>query len=196
VDLYMTRALALRVTGDLTGAIAALDRALQIDPYTFLALLSKGALLEQLGHSKAAAAVYENALKLAPTDPAPPLRAPLERARQAVKANADALRSHLTASVADLRARHAGGLPDAEGSLARFDEALAIFSGQAKPYPQQPLLLHYPRLPAIPFHPRSDFPWLATLEAATPVIQAELAGCWNRASAAISPTSPTRQAPP
>jgi aspartyl/asparaginyl beta-hydroxylase (cupin superfamily) len=169
VELHMARALALRVTGDLVGAIAALDAALALEPYTFLALLSKGALLEQLNQRKAAAAVYANALKLAPLEPPPGLQPPLARARAAVQANADALHAHLAAAVAGSREARAGE------PLARFDEALAIFAGRAKPYPQEPLLLHYPRLPAIPFHDRAHFPWLAELEAATPVIQSELA---------------------
>ncbi len=35
-------------------------------------------------------------------------------------------------------------------------------------------MLHYPRLPAIPFFDRALFPWLTELEAATPVIRDEL----------------------
>ncbi|MGH8193229.1 MAG: aspartyl/asparaginyl beta-hydroxylase domain-containing protein, partial [Woeseiaceae bacterium] len=35
-------------------------------------------------------------------------------------------------------------------------------------------MLHYPRLPAIPFFDRALFPWLPDLEAATPVIREEL----------------------
>lgn len=169
VELHLARALAHRVAGDPRAAIAALDAALAIEPYTFLALLSKGALLEQLGQPKAAAAAYANALKLAPSEPAPSLRAPLARARAAVEARSEALHHHLMASVAELRASHTARAP------SRFDEAVAIFSGRAKPYPQEPLLLHYPRLPAIPFYDAAEFPWLAELEAATPVIQAELA---------------------
>ncbi len=165
----MARAVAHRVLGEPAAAIAALDAALAIEPYTFMALLSKGALLEQLGERKVAAGVYANALKLAPLDPPPGLLPPLERARAAVKANADSLAAHLAAAVTPLRAGHA------DAPLGRFDEALSIFAGQAKPYPQEPLLLHYPRLPAIPFYDRAHFPWLAELEAATPVIQAELA---------------------
>ena len=166
----MTRALALRMGGDLAGAVKALDGALALDPYGFVALLSKGAVLEQMGRGKAAAEVYANALKIAPPeDRLPPgLRAPVARARQVVQANADALHAHLVKRVAEVRARHPGE------RLGRFDEGLEIFAGRAKPYVQAPLLLHYPQLPAIPFYDEAMFPWLEELEAGTATIQQEL----------------------
>jgi len=39
-------------------------------------------------------------------------------------------------------------------------------------------MLHYPRLPAIPFTRGKEFPWLEAVEKAYPVIQQELAACW------------------
>ena len=164
----MARAVALRVAGDLAQAIEALDAALALEPYTFMALLSNGALLEQLRRPKAAAAIYANALKLAPANPPASLEAPLARARAAVEAHSASLEAHLVGAVAPVRAAHK------DMPLDRFDEALRIFTGRAEPYPQKPLLLHYPRLPAIPFHDKLEFPWLAELEATTPVIVEEL----------------------
>ena len=43
---FLNRALALRMLGDLPGALAALDDALAIQPYDFTALLGKAAMLE------------------------------------------------------------------------------------------------------------------------------------------------------
>ncbi len=171
-DSFMDRAMALRMTGDSAAALRAVEGALARDPYHFLALLSKAALVERLEGWKAAAPVYKNALALAPAEADLPesLRAPTRRAREIVERFAAGLYAHLQESVRELRSRHA------EEPLARFDESLEIFSGRAKPYPHEPALLHYPRLPAIPFFDRSLFPWLERLEAATPVIQEELAG--------------------
>jgi hypothetical protein len=168
-DALLDKALALRLVGDLDAAIAALDGALVLEPLNFLALLSKGALLERLRRGKAAAAIYKNALALAPPDERLPLglAAPVARAREVVKSHAAALADHLRASVANLREDFS---PE---SLDRFDEALEIFAGVRRPFVQEPLLLHYPRLPAIPFHDRGFFPWLAQLEAATPMIRNE-----------------------
>ena len=50
----MARAAALRAVGDARGALAALDDLLAEQPYHFLALLSKGAVLEQSGAGGAA----------------------------------------------------------------------------------------------------------------------------------------------
>ena len=50
---FLNRALALRMLGDLPGALAALDEALAIQPYDFTALLGKAAMLEQLGQGLA-----------------------------------------------------------------------------------------------------------------------------------------------
>ena len=49
-----------------------------------------------------------------------------------------------------------------------------VYAGRRKVYQQQPLLLHYPRLPALPFYPRDLFPWLRDLEAGTDDIRDEL----------------------
>jgi aspartate beta-hydroxylase len=63
-----------------------------------------------------------------------------------------------------------------DAARRRFDESVGIFAGRTKVYNHEPLLLHYPRLPAIPFYDRALFPWFAELEAATATIQDELAG--------------------
>jgi aspartate beta-hydroxylase len=168
-DILLDKALAMRLLGDLEAAIAALDAALCLEPLNFLALLSRGALLERLGRVRAAAEIYKSALAVAPpADRLPPaLAAPAARAREVVQSQALALAAHLRDRLSDLR----GGF-EAE-ALDRFDESIGIFAGVTRPYVHEPLLLHYPRLPAIPFHDRAQFPWLATLEAATPAIQRE-----------------------
>ena len=170
-SVHLTKALAHRAAGDKTAALECLDRALALEPRNFLALLSKGWLLEQQGSGRKAALVYQAALAVAPPpDRMPPaIEAPLTRAREAVTANRVALKAYLSERLGELRAR-AGG-----ESLERFDESLDILTGQARAYVQQPLLFHYPRLPAIPFYDRSLFPWLSELEAQTATMQEELA---------------------
>ncbi len=170
-EIPMHIALALRMQGDLAGAIAALDAALALEPYHFLALLSKGGVLEMMGRHKQAARVYRNALKIAPPDGnlAPSLKAAVERARKAVAANSESLARHLRASTDALRSRFKGEKFD------RFDESLDVLAGLKRPYVHEPLLLNFTRLPAIPFFDREHFPWLAELEAATATIRAEAA---------------------
>jgi ornithine lipid ester-linked acyl 2-hydroxylase len=168
--LKMQRAMVCRATGDFAGALAALDEALSLDPYDYVARLSKGALVERLSGERAAATVYRNALAIAPPDdelPAP-LRAPTERARQVLARTTEALEAHLRARTGAVKAQMS------DEARRRFDESVGIYSGRAKVYVQEPLLLHYPRLPAIPFYDRSLFPWFADLEASTGMIRDEL----------------------
>jgi aspartyl/asparaginyl beta-hydroxylase (cupin superfamily) len=183
LPLKLQKAMVRRAMGDLAGAAAALDEALAIDPYDYVALLSKGAVVERLKGEKAAAAIYKNALKVGPPDERlpPQLKGPTEKARQVVARVQQALEDHL---------RSRSGAVQAECSdvgRRRFDESIGILSGRAKVYTQEPLLLHYPRLPAIPFYEREHFPWLPKLEAATPVIQAELKGALEAARDDFSP---------
>src|SRR5712675_1626857 len=63
-DLMLHHALALRVSGRLPEALRTLDETLAIDPYFFLALMSKGAVLERIGRPRQAATVYRDALKI------------------------------------------------------------------------------------------------------------------------------------
>lgn len=166
----LNRALALRLLGDFHGSLSVLDDALEMQPYDFISLLAKGALLEKIGRPRTAVEVYRNALKIAPPrDRCPPaLQAQIAYADKLVNDSARALRDYMQTQVAELRA----GLPPAV--LDRFDEGLEIYAGLKQAPRQEPILLNYPRLPAIPFYDRAMFPWLETLEAATPVIQAEL----------------------
>lgn len=166
----MQKAMIHRASGAMHASLAALDEALALDPYNFLALLSKGALVERLSGERVAARVYENAIKLAPAEAnlPPNLKSPLARARHVVEKTRSALVSYLTEQVGLL----GEGSELAQGRLA---EAIGVYAGVRKVYNNEPLLLHYPRLPAIPFYPRELFPWLPELEAATPVVQAELA---------------------
>jgi aspartyl/asparaginyl beta-hydroxylase (cupin superfamily) len=164
-------ALAHRAVGDFPAAIRVLDAALAIDPYFFLALLSKGVVLELMGRAKFAAQVYRNALRIAPRpgSVAPELEAPIRHARELVAADSSALAEYLRGQVEGLRSTHAGE------PLARFDECLDIYAGTKRAYNSEPVQMRVPRLPSIPFWDRSQFPWLPRLEAATETIRAELA---------------------
>lgn len=182
-DIRFKKGVALRMAGELQAALAAFDEALACDPYHFLALLMKASLIERLAGAKRAAPLYKNALAIAPADERLPpfLQAQLAHAREVIRADAAALQAHLRAQIAPLRERLPGE------PLDRFDESLDIFAGVRRAHVQQPLLLHYPRLPAIPFYDRTLFPWIGELEAATPVIQEELAVALREESDEFTP---------
>jgi aspartyl/asparaginyl beta-hydroxylase (cupin superfamily) len=181
--LYVSMGQAFRMGGDREASLGALERALVVDPYDFVALLLKGVVLEEIGLKRQAAKVFRNAVAIAPPETRlpPDLQAGLRRAREAVKADSDGLYDHLQASLKAVRARHAGA------DLDRFDEGLEIFVGRKRVYNHEPLLLHYPRLPPIAYWPDGEFPWLKELEAATPMIQEELASVMAEAFDEFTP---------
>lgn len=184
VQLKLQRALVHRIAGTLPLAVEALDEALALDPYDFTALLSKAALVERLAGERAAAKIYRSALDIAPPAehllPAG-LQSALGRAREVVDRTSRALEAHLTASVEGRR-----GDLSAE-ARRRFDEALQVFAGRARVYVHQPLLMHYPKLPAFEFYDRGYFPWFDQLEAATATIQGELSAVLADPGAEMAP---------
>jgi tetratricopeptide (TPR) repeat protein len=85
IDLRLQKAMALRLQGDLKGALAALDAALELEPYHFVALLSKAAVVERLSGPRKAWQIYRTALKILP-DPLPSTLQPaVDRARPVVE---------------------------------------------------------------------------------------------------------------
>jgi aspartyl/asparaginyl beta-hydroxylase (cupin superfamily) len=181
IDLRLQKAMALRLQGDLKGALAALDAALELEPYHFVALLSKAAVVERLSGPRKAWQIYRNALKILP-DPLPSTLQPaVDRARQVVEETTDALAAFLEDRSAPARAR----MDRTAG--ARFDEGLQIYAGRTRNYPSEGILLTYPRLPAIPFFDRELFPWFHELEAATDMIRGELEGVLATMDADFAP---------
>lgn len=170
LDLRLNLAMVHRLLGDLKASMVSLNSALTIDPYSFMAHLSKGLVLEQMGAERSAADSYRNALKMAPPAGQRPqgLEAPIARAEEVVEAQSIALAEYLHQELGPLRKQH-----DHE-NLARFNECVEVVSGRTRVYNAEPVQIHYPRLPAIPFFDRSYFPWFETLEAATDVIRDEL----------------------
>jgi len=183
ISIKLLKASALRFTGNLNGALASLEGVLSLDPYHFVALLSKGALLERLAGVRIAARFYRDILEAAPPEAEipPGLAAPIAHARRLVAENTDALADYLRQQVEGVKTRHGGA------SLSRFEEALDIYAGRCKPFVQEPLLLHYPQLPAIPFYSRDLFPWLPQLEAATDMIRGELEVALEKAKNEFAP---------
>lgn len=175
LDLKLNLAMAYRNNGELHEALKALNAALAVEPYSFMALLSKGSVLEQLGHIRNAADTYRNALKIAPPEGnrPPSLQAPIAHAQKVIKEQARQLNDYLREELASAIAVHGSA------DLKRLDECVDVLSGTKRVYNAEPVQLHYPRLPAIPFFDREHFPWFETLEAATDDIREELMALLN-----------------
>ena len=168
--LWLSLALACRELRDAAAEMSALDKALSLDPYFFLALMQKAALLERQGDAKKASTVYYAALCCVPrTGPLPPaLQAAIAHAQAVVAANAAALEAFLGERLSSVRARHAGT------QQSRFDHCLDVLLAKRRVFVQQPTYMHFPYLPAVQFYERADFPWLDALEAAAGDMRDEL----------------------
>lgn len=151
-------------------ALQAVDHALAIDPMAWVAHFEKAKLLEAAGRQRAADAAWATGLQYIADDlrDLPQLQADVLRARDRVTAGQAALAGFLHDRLRTLRAGQSGR------DLERMQHSLDIVTGRREFVTARPLMLPIPRLPAIPFFDREDFPWAATVEAAYPAILGEL----------------------
>lgn len=176
-------AAAHRAKGDTKAELSAYERALAADPYCYPALLGKGASLEHLGQPRAAARIYTDALKITPPDErlSADLRHLVQRARRAVQENTLAFDAFVETRIGRIRQRHV------HARLDRFDECKDAMVGRKKIYSQQPVMLNFPRLPAIQFYDDDQFPWLGELEAKTDAIESELSALLDERAPGFRP---------
>jgi aspartyl/asparaginyl beta-hydroxylase (cupin superfamily) len=167
--LWLNLAAACRTLGDTKTETVAIEKALEIEPRYVLALLQKGDLMERLGKPKAAAMVFGAALDSAASGAPVPQSAAtaLQYAQEVVRANNREMEAFLEQEVERVSKRHAGE------DQRRYHACRDIFLGKRRAYTAAPKNLLFPYLPAIEFFPRSNFPWLDILEAATDDIAAE-----------------------
>jgi hypothetical protein len=166
LDTWLKLAAMCRGTGDLTAAMAAVSRALALDPLDLSALLMRAMLLERMGKIAEAGEAYGNALAQRPAGEAPSALAPMiAHAERSYRGFQEAMLARLRDGLAA-----AGGSTEEQARIDRFCTNIARIT---RPYAQEPSHFHYPGLPAVEFHDRSHFPWLAELEAATPELQEE-----------------------
>jgi aspartate beta-hydroxylase len=176
-------AVVLRSFNDTDGELKALDQALTLDPYFFAANLQKGSLFEHLGDTKRAATAYHATLaSLRPGMQLPAAFRPLlEHAQEFVRVQLRQLEDWLHSRLEPVRRQFAGEAQD------RVDDCLAVFLGKKRIFHSQPTLSYFPRLPAISFFERRDFPWIEAVEAATPAIRDELGALLAEAPQQFTP---------
>jgi aspartate beta-hydroxylase len=167
VQIY--QALAFKELGQPNEEMAAVTRALTIDPYFYPALLHKGMLLERLGKRRQAARVFKDVLKIMPDTARATagMRQAAAHAEASVLENRLTLERHLDTVLADLRKRHSAS------RLDRFEETVQVMIGARKRYSPEPVMFHFARLPPLQFYDDDLFPWLPELEAATEDIRRE-----------------------
>ncbi|HEX8444479.1 MAG TPA: aspartyl/asparaginyl beta-hydroxylase domain-containing protein [Allosphingosinicella sp.] len=172
--VWLNLAEAHRSAGRFEDEIAALDRALAIEPYLLPALFKKGQALERLGRNTDAVRVYRAMLATVGdrTDlPAPVLQV-LAHARERVEAADKARAGLLSGSLEQVVALFP------QEDLSRVRAYADQLAGRRRVFQQQPTAGHFPYLPALEFFPRTHFPWMETLENATEAIRCELMAIW------------------
>src|SRR6266571_5224157 len=151
--LWVNLALAHRELKDEGAERDALERALTADPRFFPALLHKARLFERQGKPKQAAYMYHAFLCCVPPGPQPPaVQSAMEHANEVLRNNDAALEAFLRPRMSEARARHAGA------QLERFDACFDSLIGKRRVFAPQPTFMLFPRLPAIEFLDRGDFP--------------------------------------
>jgi aspartate beta-hydroxylase len=165
--LWLNLAQCRRMQGDTAGELVALDQALALQPRFYPALLQKATCFERQGKSKQAAHLYNFFLHCLPppAQQPPSLKPAIEHAERVVSADHAALGALIEQRLA------ATNQPN---TSARFDHCIDVLLGRRRVYTSQPTLLHFPKLPAIEFFEREDFPWLDALEAGTDAMREEL----------------------
>ena len=171
-------AYACRSLKDPAAALAAVDKALALEPRNLLALIFKADHFASTGDARAASSFYLAAVKSTPPAAQLPaeLREELGRAQVMCERYAAQLQAILRTEL------HARGFVE-RPSTRRFSQSLDILFGRKQVYLQQPRYYYFPGLPQIQFYDRDDFPWLDPVEAATPDIRGELAEVMKEESA-------------
>jgi aspartate beta-hydroxylase len=180
---WLNLAAALRGLQRAEEEMAAIDKALTLEPRNFRAMLQKASLQELQGQRRAAAMTYRQALQSVPAGSVPPhsLRPVFQHAMQFVAANDIELETFIETRLQGLRSRYANQ------PLQRFDRCLQILLRKQPVFRPQPSFMYFPRLPAIEFYERSEFPWLDTIEAASADIRAELITLLQEGSSVLQP---------
>lgn len=181
--VLMSIAVVLKNVGDREGEAQAIEALLTLDPYHIGGLLAKAAYVESMSGARAAAPHYRNALQAAPPEPRWPgvLRDLLLQARAKCAIYGEELLQHLSAALAKPQER----LTPFESE--RWREAGAILAGQSQPFPAKPSRLLVPRLPAVPFFDRAQFPWARAIEARTAEIRREFEAVYRGDDAEFQP---------
>jgi hypothetical protein len=171
---------------------AAVDRLLAQNPGDIEALIRKGDLRAAGGDDRAAVAFYKRALGLAGTlGPLPmSLKPGIERAQAGIVRAQGRFEQHLEDSLT------AAGFP-AGHRPPRFQESIDLLTGRREAHLdlQQPTSYYFPGLPQRRYYERSEFPWVAEVEAAAGAMREELLAYLEQGEDGFSPyivSSPDR----
>ena len=176
-ELWKNLGFAHLAAGQQDAAVAALGKAVELDPRAFRARLFLAQIHEGAGRVREATMQYFGAIVAAQAqgrwlDEATTPPAMRERVLQAMDFVDEHRRAIFDEVLDPLRVKFGAA------ALARVTHCLDIYLGAVgADYPdarQRPKFLYFPGLPTTPYFDRSLFPWYSTLESNVDVIHAEL----------------------
>jgi len=181
--LWMNLAKAQRLARNDDAERTALEAALAIDQIHLMALIRLAELHERRGELGSATDRWNVALSLLVQipDPTPQLRQLIDHASAFIARRRQALADALDAGLA--KALSAASERDRNRATAACD----MMTGRRDMLPHRCHGFYYPFLPADEFFDPRHFPWLERLEAATPVIRAELQAIMASADPGLAP---------
>jgi aspartyl/asparaginyl beta-hydroxylase (cupin superfamily) len=167
---WINLAIVCQTLGDEEGEDAALKGALKVAPSDLLALLLRGGLRERQGKVHEAASSYGGAVAVAP---------PMDQLNEQLRptlAHAIAYRDRYNTEFGNFLDSYLAPFYkelDGASKVTRFRESVDIMFGRKKRYDSQSSMFHVQGLAPTSFFERSEFPWLAAIEAQTDAIRAE-----------------------
>ena len=175
--------------GQAEQALKSFDTAIRHDKGAWGARTDKARLLESLGRVREASLCWAEAVRSMPAQlrESPQMQGLVDHARSVVTSNLADLRDSLWSRVGELMRE------EPASRVERLGHALDILTGRREFVTANPLFLPIPRLPAIPFFNREDFPWVPHVEAATQDIRRELEGVMAVDHEGFTPYVKTRQ---
>ena len=168
IQIWLLLAQSCDMADDRTAAREALGQVIGLDANNPYALVMMAETLTRDGDDRAAFGWYSRAIDAATLYP----QLPPDLVQRLARAQAEVAAIQARFSAGMNRALAAAGV-DAAAAGERFGEALAILTGQARPFVQEPTNFYYPGLPQRAFYDPVEFEWTAALEAAMPQIRAE-----------------------
>ena len=167
-QFWLKLAALQRASGELVKSLDAVNRALALSELDFMALTMRATLIERLEPDRAGEA-WAHALAQRPNIDLPPQLLDALAKGEAIRdrwiADREARLNQATAEIVN----SAGA-----DELARITRFRSNVLRKTRPYHSQPTHFAFPGLPEREFHPRSEHPWLAEVEAATDILAAEL----------------------
>lgn len=165
---WLLLAMSCRYSRDIEAEETALNRLLELEPYSINGNAMKGDCRAARGDETGAIYFYRAAVRNAAGLDSPP--EVVAEARRAERALSD-LQDRVHARREALLTRR--GMPPATWSR-RFRQALDLAADRRKLYLQQPTIFYYPELPQVQYFDPGDFDWAGSIEAATASIREEL----------------------